>query len=234
MQESYVLYKDNNKEYVMELIDYLDKKDIPARYELDEEDGLHCIIVPEALQFDGKTALSEYFNMELDEEEDVKEQILLEKVKSYRTSADKYSDMKSSGIAMIVVGILGVAFILMKIFDVINFDFYGLYNIIFTVLFSVIFVLILFFGFYSLLKAKKIAGNINSEEEVTDSILIWFNANHTPESIDSNLDSTDENEPAYFKRTEYMKTVIKEKYSDLHEGYLDAIIEDLYSEYFPD
>lgn len=234
MLENYVLYKDNNKDYVMELISYLENNEIPARYEKDQSEDLHCILVPEKFQFDGKTALSEYFNTELDKEDENKDEVILEKVKSYRTSADKYSDMKSSGISLIVVGILGVAFILMKIFNVINFDFYGLYNIIFTALFSFIFIAILFFGFFSLSKAKKIAGNINNEEDVTDSILIWFNANFSSESIDSDIKFSVSDEPAYFKRTEYMKAAIKEKYSDLDEGYLDSIIEELYSEYFPD
>lgn len=234
MQENYVLYKDNDKDYVIKLIEHLDESGIPARYESDESEGLHCIIVPENLQFDGKTALSEFFNRELDEEEENKDQVVLEKTKSYKTSADKYSDLKSSGISLIVVGILGVVFILLKKINIIDFDFYSLYDTIFTVLFTIIFFAILFFGFFSLSKAKKIAGNIQSEEEVTDSILIWFNANHSAESIDGAIEISDSEEPAYFRRTEYMKNVINEKYGDLNEGFLDSIVEELYSEFFPD
>jgi len=232
MQESYVLYRDNNKEYVDELIEYLKSKDIEAIYEEDPSEELHCILVPDESKHDAKAILSEYFNKELYEEEENLDELLYEKSTVYVKSADKYSDLKSSGISLIAVAILGIIFIILKITNVISFDFYGIYDVIFTILFSVIFLAVLFFGIYSLFKAKKIAGNINSEDEATDSILNWFIDNFTAELIDSSIEVDDAETPVYFKRTEYMKMVINNKFKDLDEGYVESLIEELYSEYF--
>lgn len=232
MQDGYILFSDNNKEYVYELIEFLNTKDVNASYLENTDEGSHSILVPENLKNDAKSILSEFFNQELIEEDEILDELLSKKSTIYKKSSEKHSDLKSSGISLIAVSILGIIFIILKISNVIEFDFYGAYNVIFTVLFSVIFIAILLFGVFSLIKAKKIAGTIIQEEEVTDSILNWFKDNYTSELIDSSAFSDDTEVPDYFRRTEYMKAEINNKYNDLDEGYIDSIIEDLYSDFF--
>lgn len=97
------------------------------------------------------------------------------------------------------------------------------------ILFSIFLVMgILSFGSY-----KKISKEAVSENNLTKEIKAWCIENLTADKIDQGL-FTDEiaEEMKYFKRAEQMKKLISETYINLEDGFLDAIVEELYPTIF--
>ena len=236
MGENKVLYQDNNKDYILKLIEFLTEKKLTSKYIFDSNSQMHTILVTEDEKDRGKILLSEYFNAEIEHEDDIENvsELITEKSTRFVKSSDKYSDLKSSGFSLLFVAILGMAFLILKALKIINFSFQGVFDIIFYIIFTFVFLGLFVYSISTLLAAKKISKNIKGEEETSQKIINWFNENYTKEAIDNNINIGESDAPPYFKRTEYMKNIILKNNPDLNENFLDAIVEELYSENFDD
>ena len=94
-----------------------------------------------------------------------------------------------------------------------------------------LFVLFIVMGFLSIKSYKKFEIKANEEDTLTKNLSSWCKENLTKEVIDSDLDEVNE-ELLYFYRTEKIKELIKDKFMNLDEAFLDSFIDDIYPEIF--
>lgn len=73
------------------------------------------------------------------------------------------------------------------------------------------------------------------ENNLTAEIKKWCVENLKREEIDALLDNVEEtDELKYFQRFDYVKDAVQKQFMNLDEGYLDRLIEEVYSEIFED
>lgn len=153
--------------------------------------------------------------------------------KQYITKSDKYKDLHSSSLSLIIVGVLGDIFLILNALDVlpIHFAFEGLSGILFYIVMGTLLNVFLIGGIVSLKSAGKIKSEIKSEEDFTSSVISYITDTYTKNSIDEHFSSTDEAN-LYFEREAFIKKAISDKFGELDEAYLDKLIEDIYQQIF--
>lgn len=153
--------------------------------------------------------------------------------KQYITKSDKYKDLHSSSLSLIIVGVLGDIFLVLNTLGLlpIHFAFEGLSGILFYVVMGTLLNVFLIGGIISLKSAVKIKGEIQSEEDFTHSVINYIIDTYTKDSIDENFSLTDE-ASLYFERESFIKKAISDKFGELDEAYLDKLIEDIYQQIF--
>ncbi len=153
--------------------------------------------------------------------------------KQYITKSDKYKDLHSSSLSLIIVGILGDIFLILNILDVLpfHFAFEGLSVILFYTVMGTLLNVFLIGGIVSMKSANKIKSEIQSEEDFTDSVINYITETYTKDSIDEHFSSSDE-AGLYFEREAFIKKAISDKFGELDEAYLDKLIEDIYQKIF--
>ncbi len=150
----------------------------------------------------------------------------------YKNSADKAEDFKSSGVILLVVGILGIAVMVLIDLGILPFSFGNL--ILTNILMNTLFVIFIVFGIYSLKGAKKYAGEADDEKNLTKEIKAWAAENLKADEVDaiSGCEEDEEEEFLYFKRYAYLRYVISEKFVNLEESYLEFLTESIYQKLY--
>ena len=146
----------------------------------------------------------------------------------YVKMADKYRDLKFSGITFIIFGILGTVYLILSKLEVIPIQ----YNTFVFYVITVLFVAFLIAGVVSCVKSKKYKKLISVEEEKTTAIKEWLDENLTKEMIaewyDSNV-SAGENDLLISAR---IRTMLTREFSKEPTGYLELLADEYYEEHF--
>ncbi len=153
-----------------------------------------------------------------------------EESKRYVRRKSKYQDTKDSAAALLTAGSIGLLLLLLSFLDIIPFPLDNM-----PLAFCVIAVLSLFFiglGIYSFFKSRTLKKEAAQEEEVTEILKKWMRENIKPDLVPAS--SADTEADLYFERCREMKELICEAFGELEDGYLDCIIDELYSELFPE
>lgn len=178
----------------------------------------------------------EQVNLEeyIEKQEILKEQALqAHEAATYMKAKDKAEDYKSSGFALTLVGGLGLVFMILYIFGIIDFKVADNIRLIGTIIFTLLFATFLYLGIKSFSDAKKQIVLSVDEEQTDEEIREWFLFNYSAETIDSDCAiglEERKDETSYFSRIEYMKQVILEKFPDVDRAYLENLLEDLYTQ----
>lgn len=81
--------------------------------------------------------------------------------------------------------------------------------------------------------AKNYKKEALSESNLKDEIMSWCRESLTAEGIDADLVDVElSEEEKYFKRTEYIRNQIGQKFINIDEGFLDYLIDEFYPEVF--
>lgn len=148
--------------------------------------------------------------------------------KIYKGREEKAEEFKSSGMVLLFVSILGFLFMLLLNMEILPIRIRNLpmVNVIMLLLFLFFFV----FGIISLLGAKEYEHEAADEKNLTKEIKAWAKENLTAGKVDkeSGADTDEPEEILYFKRYEWLKKTISEKFVNLDEDYLDHLIESIY------
>ena len=155
------------------------------------------------------------------------------RVRPYQNRQNKADEFKSSGIALLVVGILGILCILAIDFGIIPIQLNN--KVMMNIIMNLLFAFFIAFGAYSLKGAKKYEREAVEERNTTKEIKGWALECLNTEEIDEKScceKDIDSEEIMYFKRYEYLKKVISDKYVNLDEDYLDNLVENLYQELY--
>ena len=156
-------------------------------------------------------------------------------VGAYRNSAEQAEENRSSAYMLLVIGILGLAAVLLILTGVIPlYQSASITKYLVCGVMGVMFVLFIIFGFVSMKSFRILSDKAKSEDSLLKEITGWCEANLQAEEIDTELsfpeDITDEQK--YFLRTDHMKQLIQDKFMNLDEAFLDHFIDDYYQKLF--
>lgn len=206
-----------------------------ATVEYDEAEEVYEVFVVEEDLKRAKRAAKVFMEQEAakkEEREEIEETQIEEQEEPviapvYENRKEKAENFKSSALTLLVVGIIGVVVLLLSALGILPFTFATLTSVVMGLLF-VIFIItgILSFGSY-----QKIAKEAVTENNLSEEIKEWCKENLTAEIIDHDLfteDSTLSEEMKYFVRVDKMKQMITRTYVALEDGFLEAIVEDVY------
>jgi hypothetical protein len=141
----------------------------------------------------------------------------------------KVEDYRSTAWSFTIVGAAGLVFN----FGILPIAFSGVQNVMMTIVTGIMFLILLLIGIGSFLSLKRLSAAAKAENSLDAEIKEWFLGEYT-ESMkdDSAEDETDEE--LYYPRYRKMSELILAKYPGLSEDFLDHVIEELYSELFPE
>lgn len=240
------------EDVVNKLASFIKYNDVEAFVKQDEDSDEYCLYVDKKDELQAKKIVTVFIQEEMkakaeelamqeaameseeddddDEEVQVEQRIIYTNSKVYQKSEEKAQEFKSSAYMLIVVGILGFAFLVMLHMGILPFSFANqtLVDIVMGALFLVFIVM----GFMSFKSSKKYEEDSKEENLLTEKVTGWCDENLTAEIIDECLDKEDSEDIIYFKRTERMKELITDKYMNLHDDFLEHIIEEYYQKLF--
>lgn len=164
---------------------------------------------------------------------------------------DKYSDMKSSALSLIVVGFIGLIIVILDFMNLLPFKINANNSLIFYIVMGGLFLFFTISGIFTSRSAKKVKDSISDEESQTDTIITWAIENLNTETIDSVCSSTyNENnnsdsmeidvavfsqlpdEVKYLLRVEVIEKMITEKFEINDDSYINSMIDEIYPELF--
>ncbi len=148
--------------------------------------------------------------------------------KDYVKSADRYKDMKFSGITFIVFGLLGAVYLVLSRAEVIPIQ----YNIVVFCMIAALFVAFFIAGIFSLAKASEIKSQIPEEEERTKRIREWLDGNVTRETAGKWVDSTASEGENDLLVTAHIRAMLIRQYPEEAVEYLEMIADEYFEEHF--
>ncbi len=104
---------------------------------------------------------------------------------SFVKAKDKYADMRSSASSLLIVGILGVIYMVTDSLGILPFTLNPNDNWIFTFTMAALFIVFIIAGICTYKSANKIRRTIRREETLTEDMKTWMTENIKPEDIDS-------------------------------------------------
>lgn len=143
-----------------------------------------------------------------------------------RTTAEDY---KSSGIVLVLVGVVGLVGLFFYICKVQS------NKIMFNVVMSIMFIAFIIFGIASYNKAKKISRQADIEGQLIAEAKAFMESNLTKETLEQNeeLQSAEgTEEELYFKRFVWMRDRLKLEYPDMEDALCENLIEERYNEIY--
>ena len=156
-------------------------------------------------------------------------------VGAYRNSAEQAEENRSSAYMLLVIGILGLAAVLLILTGVIPlYQSASITKYLVCGVMGVMFVLFIIFGFVSMKSFRMLSDKAKSEDSLLKEITGWCEANLQAGEIDAELSLPEDisDEQKYFLRTDKMKQLIQDKFMNQDEAFLDHFIDDYYQKLF--
>lgn len=150
----------------------------------------------------------------------------------YVSAESKYKDNLDSAISLLIVGILGIAVIVLINLNVINLNLQSTTKLLMTVSMGLLFLMFVIFGIKSIITSKKFKSNISTEANTLEEIRTYLIENIDIKNVDSNLDISDDttDEELYIYRTNYMTELLVSQFPDANESFINEIIDTTYDE----
>lgn len=152
---------------------------------------------------------------------------------TYQNSAQKAEEYKSSGYTLILFGEIGLLFLILTATGVLPIGFMSGNYLAIGVL-GGFFLVLLVCGIQSMKAFHSCKELAVSEDSLRDEVLKWCRDSLKAEEIDHKAGTSDTltEEEKYFGRSEQMKKLISEKFMNLEDGFLDTLVDQLYTEIF--
>ncbi|MCR5746725.1 MAG: hypothetical protein K6G03_03370 [Lachnospiraceae bacterium] len=148
------------------------------------------------------------------------------------TLSEKANDLKTSGYTLTLVGGAGTVAMILLDTGLIPFQLSGIFGGITKVVMTGLFLLFLFIGIRSLIRAGKVAKDAEREIEKKAGIEKWFRETYDAAAINENVDPDAEDNELYFERSEAIRQKITERFMDIEDSLMSELVDDLYSGYF--
>ncbi len=175
----------------------------------------------------------------LDDELAGKEITYVKKSGVFVKAADKAENYKSSAYSLLIVGVLGIAFMALVFLGVIKLNIFGSMRYITYSVLCFMFAAFIVIGLRSNREAKKLSKEAVDEDREINDIREWFFCEYNADKInravsfsefdDASLESKEE---LYFKRYDYIKAIINEKFENLDSALVENLVEEIYSELY--
>lgn len=144
----------------------------------------------------------------------------------YVKKKDKYSDLLFSGISFLIFGVIGFAIIALNWFDVISW-----LNPFSMLIMAIVFVIFFAVGISSLIRARKLKGIVNEEEQVTEQVTEWIRANITDKRISGMFDPGQTQEDNYFEIHGRLCEIVSEQFPFYSRDFIDQLMDDRYNQF---
>jgi hypothetical protein len=145
----------------------------------------------------------------------------------------KVEDYRSTAWSFTIVGAAGLVLVVLLNLGVLPFEFPADRNVMMSIVMGIMFLILLLIGIGSFLSLRKLTAAAKTENSLDAEIKEWFLGEYT-ESM-KNFSAEDEtDEELYYPRYRRMSELILAKYPGISEDFLDHVIEELYSELFPE
>lgn len=162
---------------------------------------------------------------EIEEESGEEEEDTPKKEAAFVKKRDQYSDVSSTGVMLIVVGIFGLIYALLNIFGILH----VLSGIVPEILNIVIFAAALVYGIYSLHNAKTLKEEADKEEQLANEIRNWMKKHITKETIEAiPVEPGLPEELAYIEQTEALQKQVLKQFETNDIGLVEDLVEEYY------
>lgn len=151
----------------------------------------------------------------------------------FLTTKEKSSDLKSTGIMLIIMGTIGAALLTSIIAGI--FPFFHISGIVKYVIYSLMdlfFLSFIYFGINSLISNRKLKDRVDSEESMNSEFIKWFDENITKEAVDAKIPVNVDENTLYFMRNERIKMMVFHVYPNMENSFVEAYIDDHYEDIF--
>lgn len=167
-------------------------------------------------------------------EEDDEVQVQAEPIHTYQDKKSKAEDFKSSAYTLLIVGILGIAALVLIELHIIPIYLVAPGKYITYGVMGALFLIFIVVGIRSFASAKKYAEEAIEEDDLTDQINRWCKDNLTKQMIIDKAAIQTElpEEMKYFKYFDTLKKMIAEQFGALDASYLEALAEEVYTRLF--
>ena len=178
---------------------------------------------------DGETEIPEAEETETEKQEESSSAGL------YLNSSTRAEENRSSAWTLLLVGVLGMVFVILGITGVLpvhignTYMFYGVM--------SAVFILFLVMGVVSMKNAKIFDKKAESENTLKDTMIQWYQENLSADSVDAEIEDAKNttDELLYFKRVQKLKEKFNHQFMNLDQAFLEHFIdEEVYEHVFPD
>lgn len=157
--------------------------------------------------------------------------------KPFVKAKDRAEEYKSSAFALLLVGVLGILFMILSIFNVIPFSITISFKNIGFIAMLIIFVAFIIIGIKSIVEAKMISELGDVEDELVSNIEALFQ-NTNKDDIDrialSAEDYSLNDELKFFKREAVIRKMILDKFGEIDSALLDHQVESIFNNIFED
>lgn len=176
--------------------------------------------------------------MDVDAEDDAdtetpEEQQAPERAALYEDKNNKAEDAKSSAVALLLVGGLGLVFIVLLMLDYLPIHLFGLGKYLVSGIMAAMFLVFIAMGFSSIKTYKKYLGIAEEEQKNIEQIMELLAQHMSKEAIDTKLAGEPEEMPQiYYSRLAVIKEFLEAHYGGLEPALLEKLADDWYEELY--
>lgn len=150
------------------------------------------------------------------------------KVSSFVRLSDKYQDITSSASTMLLVGIIGIIFMILVLADIIPLPLNSSTAWLFDSVMGGIFIIFIISGIISFMHAKQVKIDADEEDKLIGELLSWADTNIKKEMLDDGLDLTQPEELLYFNRADKIKDKLMHQFENVDEALICEYTEQIY------
>ena len=161
------------------------------------------------------------------------EQQTPERAALYEDKNNKAEDAKSSAVALLLVGGLGLVFIVLLMLDYLPIHLFGLGKYLVSGIMAAMFLVFIAMGFSSIKTYKKYLGIAEEEQKNIEQIMDLLAQHMSKEVIDTKLAGEPEEMPQiYYSRLAVIKEFLEAHYGGLEPALLEKLADDWYEELY--
>lgn len=161
------------------------------------------------------------------------EQQAPERAALYEDKNNKAEDAKSSAVALLLVGGLGLVFIVLLMLDYLPIHLFGLGKYLVSGIMAAMFLVFIAMGFSSIKTYKKYLGIAEEEQKNIEQIMELLAQHVSKEVIDTKLAGEPEEMPQiYYSRLAVIKEFLEAHYGGLEPALLEKLADDWYEELY--
>lgn len=161
------------------------------------------------------------------------EQQTPERAALYEDKNNKAEDAKSSAVALLLVGGLGLVFIVLLMLDYLPIHLFGLGKYLVSGIMAAMFLVFIAMGFSSIKTYKKYLGIAEEEQKNIEQIMELLAQHMSKEVIDTKLAGEPEEMPQiYYSRLALIKEFLEAHYGGLEPALLEKLADDWYEELY--
>ena len=154
-----------------------------------------------------------------------------DKLSSYQSKSQKAEEAKSSALALLLIGGIGLVIVLLWAFNLLPGNISMTRRFLLCGILGLFSIIMLIMGVFSMRSSKLLKVGAREEDKRTAEILKWAKENLKGGELDEKLFSEGEDpeeEEKYFRRIALISACVSAKYMNLENDYIDDISEQIY------